>query len=277
MKVNGIELTAHSHPEIYKSALGHFEWTLKKMQEKVEHFNRLIDFLEEGGFKMGKDLVGRGDYLRTINEVNRPKITEDYGFSFEVFFPNKDNVVVDFDAFPCVWNTNRPSDLKLYVSGITMDKDAIGTYCAKLRLFQVDFRYDYKAWRGGYDYTKVVSDSLNGNERGVKASTMFKKLGESIESVKHGIECANKSQSVISSLIEEYKEKYPTARVYSEELYSRSGGRMRSRGKGIRIEFLNGSYIEISVSTSGEQRMFRYLDKRVNKLELSDLCNHLSK
>jgi hypothetical protein len=158
-----------------------------------------------------------------------------------------------------------------------MDKDAIGTYCAKLRLFHVDFRYDYKAWRGGYDYTKVVSESLNGNERGVKASTMFKKLSERIESVKHEIVCANKSQSVIGNLIDEYKEKYPTARVYSEELYSRSRGRMHSMGKGIRIDFINGSYIEISVSTSGEQRMFRYLDKRVNKLELSDLCDHLSK
>ena len=277
MKVDGFLITAESNPYVFEVALGHFKSSLSLAEKRVEHLNKMIDFLEDGGFEFGKSLFGRPCRWDDDFRNTRPTIEEDYGYSYEVYMRDGDNVIVEYTAFPSVWGTTNIQPIGLVMLGIGLDKDALGVYCAKARMFSVDFRYTY-SYRGGFDYTKVVSESLTGNERGMKASTMYKKLLENNEDIKKMIDDKNKVESVIGQTIAKYQKLYPTANVFAEDLYTRSRGRMHGAGKGIRIDFDNGSYIEMSVgSTFGNERMFRYLDNRVKQLELSDLCNHLSK
>ena len=279
MTADGFEITAEANPYIYQQAEAHFKSAMKKAEERVEYLNKLINFLEEGGFEFGKSLFGRSSHYSTEFKNERPQIESCYDHTYRVYISGGDDVVVHFDEFPSIWgeSDNNFSRTRVCMLGVDLDKDALGTYCAKARMFNVDFRYDWGRYNSRTDYTRVVSESLNKNERGVKASTMYKKLLKQQDNVKAMIESSNKAQSVIGAAIEKYKGLYPDAKVYAEELYSRSRGRMQPRGKGVRIDFANGSYIEISVSNSGDERMFKYLDKRVNTLDLSDLCDHLSK
>lgn len=279
MMVDGITITAESHPHAYENALDHFEYYLRRAEQKVKHLNRLIDFLEEGNFEFGRNLFGRTRYWGDDFHNERPEIKEDYGYSFIVRHPDGD-VKVEYNAFPMIWGSTEMGQLSLNMLGVELDKDALGTYCAKAKLFKVDFKFNYSSWRGGscYEYDKVVSEPLNGHERAMKASTMYKKLIENTSEVRIKIESKNLRESVIERTIAKYKELYPMALVQSVGLMTRNRGRMVEIGQGIRIDFPNGSYIEMSVTSKfGEERMHKYLDKRVNTLELSDLCDHLSK
>lgn len=273
---NGVVITKESNQEVYDEAMRYFNANLEKAEKKSEYLNRLIDFLEEGGFKWGENLIGRADYTSDYFERKRPNIQLISGHKKSVYIVSGESVDVEFDIFPSIWGETNKNQ-RVCILGVDLTIDALGTYCAKPQLFGVVFREEYYRFRSNTDYTKVVSSSLTGHERGMKASTMYAKLLSKTEEVRVHIEEKNKEKSVINQIIEKYKGLYPTANVYSEDLYFRSGGRMHSRGKGVRIDFANGSYIEISVGSSGEERMFRYLDKRINTLELSDLCDHLSK
>ena len=265
----GVAITKENNPRMYGIVENEYKSSLSYLTNVAEQKNRLVKLLESGGFKLGKDVFfcfGNGDTSSRYLEVKE-------GYSDLEVIDYEDNTRHQLIChnFPILDSrfTNTPY---VVIKSAVIRRDDFGNHYADKDLSRVVFACDS---RGRADYSKVVSYWLLDHERAVLPSTLKKKLDEKVERVLMDVSHKNILESVTKYTINKYKQMYPKASITTCGLYGTKG---RYFGEGVKIDFGNGSSVELKVSSERDQEyVHKYYDAKVKELDFGSLLNYLSK
>lgn len=267
-----VAFTELTNEELKRKVIANVEQRIQTMQSKLKEVNRLSEMLDECGFVRGTDyLFSTHSWGHRNRFSSMPKIWE---VSHKAIVDHeKEMYAVEVHNYPSFEDNEYEYTLNILLKKLVISQDALGMPCAQEEWVKVEFG-DKSGYWGGRDYTKVVCRGITENDRKILPSTLLKKFKENRDYVSARIEVLREKENVIQYTINKYKSVYPDAEVKEVPLF---GYKSRHIGKGVRIKFANESDIELIVSAKDQETMHRYHDKKVSKLELTDLIDYLSK
>ena len=266
----GVAITKDNNPRMYEIVMNEYKSSLSYLTNVAEQKNRLVKALElNGGFKLGKDVF----FCFGGNNTHDEYLEVEEGYSDLEVIDYVDNTRHQLSChnFP-ILNADFTATPYVVIKSALVRKDDFGNHYADTNLARVMWACDS---RGNTNYSKVVSYWLLEHERAVLPSTLKKKLDEKVERVLLDVSQKNVLQSVTAYTIAKYKRLFPKASVTTCGLY---GAKHRYFGEGVKVEFGNGSSVELKVFSERDQEyVHKYYDAKVKELDLGGLLDYLSK
>jgi len=134
---------------------------------------------------------------------------------------------------------------------------------------KIEEAYAYFSVESGH---KVTCSTLVGSYRAVKVETLKRKVIEKNQNAIYNKEYYERERSVTSKTVEKYAKLCPTATVTSTSTWH-----MNRNRKVIRIEFLNGSVMEIETGWEfGRERILRFVDTKTSALDPEQLAAYFN-
>ena len=266
----GVAITKDNNPRMYKIVENEYKSSLSYLTNVAEQKNRLVRLLEsQGGFKLGKDVFFCFGGDKTYNKYLEVK--EGYSDLEVIDYEDNTRHHLSCHNFP-ILNADFTATPYVVIKSAVVRKDDFGNHYADKDLARVMFACDN---RGNAIYSKVACYWLLEHERAVLPSTLKKKLDEKVERVLMDVSHKNILESVTKYTINKYKKMYPKASITTCGLYGTKG---RYFGEGVKIDFGNGSSVELKVSSERDQEyVHKYYDAKVKELDFGSLLNYLSK